>query len=296
MPTVDNRIIETLKRQQLVTEYIIYPFSDIENYQINLSSVPSFSQEDVLVVSNNKILSHWAESKGSVWVKIPKLIKNTPLKIYTLTGNPSAITASNGKNVFIFFDDFSTDKGYTLNGGSYSVANGVLSYTGVSNGRGGIAPTTQLAETNYIVEAKMYAVDKGGAAAHGWAGVTGYQTAVAGFTGDLAFAGYSSSAYKVGAENIAVDTTSTTITFTFSNYYLIKGVFFSTNITAVYNRTTSANYGSQPFPAGGYFGIQTYDADAVVDWFFVRKYISVEPIIIKTRTLNKSLLLKELMR
>ncbi|MEM5803086.1 MAG: DUF2341 domain-containing protein [Candidatus Aenigmatarchaeota archaeon] len=58
-------------------------------------------------------LSYWLESgcntaSTKIWVKVPSIPANSAKIIYLYYGDPSAPSASNGDNTFIFFDDFST--------------------------------------------------------------------------------------------------------------------------------------------------------------------------------------------
>jgi len=56
-------------------------------------------------------IPYWIESKTDrqeavVWVKVPSIAASGNTTIYIYYGNPSATTASNGENTFVFFDDF----------------------------------------------------------------------------------------------------------------------------------------------------------------------------------------------
>jgi len=72
-------------------------------------------------------LSYWIEKWDSVnqeaivWVKVPSIPANSTKTIYMYYGNPSATSESNGENVFIWYDDASTNKlsYYTNEGGFY---------------------------------------------------------------------------------------------------------------------------------------------------------------------------------
>lgn len=78
------------------------------------------------------LLDYWIESftlgiSAVVWIKIP-FIPAYPSNatIYIYYDNPVATSMSNGKNTFIFFDDFETRNlaGWTITEGSWTAANG----------------------------------------------------------------------------------------------------------------------------------------------------------------------------
>jgi hypothetical protein len=57
------------------------------------------------------LLSYWIESgcnsaNTKIWVKVPSIPASSTKTIYVYYGNPSATSLSNGKNVFIMYDDF----------------------------------------------------------------------------------------------------------------------------------------------------------------------------------------------
>ncbi len=313
MPTIDNRIIEALRRQQLVTEYIIYPFSDIENYQIKLTNVPSFSKEDVLVITNKKILPHWVESQGNVWTKITKLIKNTPLKIYTLTGNAGANNASNIGNTFIFSDDFSGDLSkWTVNAGTWTISNGVLSQTSTSNTNNFIY--MNVGTENYLVEVDIRpdtwgtqyspnsytmgisirddaTTDKG----HGFSININNAAQMAMFQRTVLFeAGVNSITFATGTWY------SFKLFAELTTQNKSKGKAWVKNSTEPnwlidYTASNSLTYKTIGLFAGNAEGSGNSPL-ASFDNFRVRKYIANEPIVKKVKTLHKSLLLKELLR
>jgi len=61
--------------------------------------------------TSNTLLSYWIESSDStsavVWVKVAS-IPTTGNQVYVYYGNAGAVSASNGANTFVFFDDFTT--------------------------------------------------------------------------------------------------------------------------------------------------------------------------------------------
>jgi thermitase len=80
------------------------------------------------------LLDYWIESYTSgvsavVWVKVDSIPASpNTADIYIYYGNPSATSVSNGAATFQYFDDFSTDKGWTF-GGKGQISNGKLTKT-----------------------------------------------------------------------------------------------------------------------------------------------------------------------
>lgn len=63
--------------------------------------------------SSGTIMHYWVESKtdgssATVWVKVPSLAGSGDTTIYMYYGNSSATSESDGNNVFLLFDDFSS--------------------------------------------------------------------------------------------------------------------------------------------------------------------------------------------
>jgi len=278
MPTVDNRILEALKRQQVVTEYIVYPQqnSNIENYQILLSNVPSTSKEDVLVVHKNKIIPHWVESKGKVWTKIPNLLTKTPLKIYTLTGNPSAASASNGTNTFVAWHGVATSNFHDSN----IIPSGSIIYE--AKGRSTIVSGNEVLMWGIGVDGNLEinsGTDGVALKSYEWSSVPGRYFLT---TNGAAYTQVQGTGGKYGYNvwkqlKIVIDSTP-------SAHGYVDGVEQATGITT---NLPNENLGLAMYTSAG---------TMAQEYSFVRKYASPEPIVKKIRTLNKSLLLKELMR
>ena len=111
--------------------------NNLTDYQIKIvlnSSNFDFSKansdgSDIRFVDSDDTtpLSYWIEKWDSVnqeaivWVKVPSIPANSTKTIYMYYGNPSATSESNGENVFIWYDDASTNKlsYYTNEGGFY---------------------------------------------------------------------------------------------------------------------------------------------------------------------------------
>ncbi len=87
------------------------------------------------------LLDYWIEpqtintSTTIIWAKIPFLPTGEKTRIYVYYGNPSALDAGNIRGTFILGDDFDVlDTTYWNNdGGSASVSNGILQFSGADN-------------------------------------------------------------------------------------------------------------------------------------------------------------------
>jgi hypothetical protein len=70
------------------------------------------------------LLPYWMETpisdNATFWVKVSDNLSTQSAIIYLYYGNPAANSTSNGTATFDFYDDFSTDTGWTLNGASIS--------------------------------------------------------------------------------------------------------------------------------------------------------------------------------
>ena len=100
------------------------------------------------------LLPFWIESwsagssRASLWVKVPS-IPSTGATVYLYYGDPSAGSASNGTNTFIFFDDFAgstidaTKWSFPAGQGGFSNAGGKLEYNGPTAGFGPSAEAMQ---------------------------------------------------------------------------------------------------------------------------------------------------------
>jgi len=65
------------------------------------------------------LLAYWIESgintsTTKIWVKVPAIPGSSIYTIYMYYGNPDAVSMSDPDSVFIFFDDFEKDRGWTL--------------------------------------------------------------------------------------------------------------------------------------------------------------------------------------
>gem|GEM_PF-6366148 len=87
--------------------------------------------------SNKEIkIPYWIEQKVNsswayVWIKVPFIPANGTAKVYLYYGNQNAVSESNGSNVFEFFDDFETWKGWVQYSSGVVSQDCSLSYDGI---------------------------------------------------------------------------------------------------------------------------------------------------------------------
>lgn len=294
MSVFDNRMLEAVKRKQYISEYIIYPqqSNNINNYQVLLKNVPSYSSEDVILIHNKKVLPHWVQSKGNVWTKIPILLARTPIRIYALTGNPGSVINSNGENVFEFFDDFTgtainTTKWTITNSTGWTVGGSELKSTS-STGRLRSVPTFS---APIIEEVKFKPITQtiNGFISGGWfdfasngAGLLEHPAAAFAYT-------QNNGVYTAVNSDICPDSIYSKMKFSaFSTTVNINVIRLDTSVQTYDNNITNTVLG-ETLALGGNVGAQA--CDMRWDWIFVRKYASPEPIIKRIKTINKSLLL-----
>ena len=93
---------------------------------------------DIRFFSENRTLNYWIETwnfknqEATIWVKVPSIPANEASKILMKYGNSEAMTASNGKKTFDFFDNFDGNTLSSLDwnaegteGGTVKVENGI---------------------------------------------------------------------------------------------------------------------------------------------------------------------------
>ena len=121
----------------------------LTNYQVNLNITydsdmnANFSDIRVVNDTSGTAVSHWIESKvdsfyANVWFNASSIPASvwTNSTYYLYYGNPSAASASNGTNTFMFFDDFagsSLSSAWTLSGSpNVAVSGGIFTWTPVA--------------------------------------------------------------------------------------------------------------------------------------------------------------------
>ena len=161
MPFVNQETFEEVRRHQQITKYEIYPLQseDVEDYQVLAENIPSLISEDIRILQKNAKIPFWAEEKGKAWSKIAKLMAKTPQQLFALSGNPSASLASNGDNIFEFFDDFDyiNEPLYPFALGSEAIRG--FPRPGVDTYNGGILPVDYIGRIEH--PAKQWKYDAG---------------------------------------------------------------------------------------------------------------------------------------
>ena len=113
--------------------------------------------------AGGQALGYWIEKaereSATVWVRVPSIPKGgTALGLYY--GNPEGKPASDGRKVFLFFDDFSDgfNKEVWTSNGAARVRDGVMEVSGGNNNRLGWLDLRRLLPGRLIIEARLKVV------------------------------------------------------------------------------------------------------------------------------------------
>ena len=83
---------------------------ELNSANFDFSKAKSDGSDVRFVDSEGNELNYWIEEwragKAKIWVKVPLIPANGEAKIRMYYGNPSALSSSNGYDVFELFDDF----------------------------------------------------------------------------------------------------------------------------------------------------------------------------------------------
>ncbi|OQB00857.1 MAG: hypothetical protein BWY21_02348 [Parcubacteria group bacterium ADurb.Bin216] len=232
---------------------------------------------------SSSVLPYWIESKtngstAKIWIKVSS-VPVGGVNLYMYYGNVSAISASDGNNTFIFFDDFigttiDTSKWNSISygtGGIYSVSGSVLN----------VSPTNTGANTLYFISKDSY---PSGTMVEAYQRYNG--------TGHLAYPSWhtmGSHTYNTntwGCNSFSLDwqTSLGTTSFSYtSNTWARTGISmlstdynvrYYVNGSLVATHPRAFNTGFSP-EVGPWYRTGTMS----VDWIFVRKVLSTEPSI-----------------
>jgi hypothetical protein len=129
-----RKITITNNAAQNLTDYQI-------NFTLNTNELITegkmrYDCDDIRITADDKLtlLSYWIEpntcntNTTKIWVKIPLIPANSSITVLIWYGNPQAVSAANGDNVFLLFDDFNnlnTSK-WIFDSPKVSVNNGIL--------------------------------------------------------------------------------------------------------------------------------------------------------------------------
>ncbi len=218
------------------------------------------------------ILPYWIEditatTTVNAWVKATTLPVGGAT-IYLYYGNPSAISAQNGNNVFLFFDDFSGDAGkWTVDSGTWSIANGEY----VGSGTGFFSKATGYTFTDGVIEARQKVTS--GAYYHGLF----FRYADSGNFYGLTVTGAGDRDYILKKVSGALTESSYTAVYTGDNaYHKIKAIVNGTSLgfykdgslvamTLGTNPLTDASFSSGKIALGGF----QLAGQVNTDWIFV---------------------------
>ena len=268
--------------------------SDLTDYQVKLTldtaSLISAGYmksdcSDIRVVDSDKTtdLSFWVEEgtcntdHTAIWVKIPSLAASSSKTIYVYFGNPSATSASNMDNTFIFGDDFDgssidTNK-WTIEAETTdytaTVSNGVLTLNGgsghlflkssVSFSQSFVIETRMRADSSYLNDrfALCYQdINNHYLVNPNQDGYIYYYKRVDGTYTKLAQGGQ-------GASSV---------------FNVYEALFNAPDIKIYENGVLQLSYSDSTY-SSGYTGPAAGGNTVYFDWYFVRKYASTEPTV-----------------
>ncbi|MCH7759139.1 DUF2341 domain-containing protein, partial [Patescibacteria group bacterium] len=131
-----------------------------------LTNMQQTDFSDVRFTDSDKqtVLSYWNESyvdetSAVFWVKVPSIPANGDKNIYLYYDNPSATYIGNGQDVFVWFDDFDTNRSseYKFSAvAAWDTVNSQLMLT-----RNGYITPTNLEIKNTYIKTKMYLTSNG---------------------------------------------------------------------------------------------------------------------------------------
>ncbi|RLF39247.1 MAG: hypothetical protein DRN00_02390 [Thermoplasmata archaeon] len=99
-----------------LTDYQVLIELDRSNF--NFEHTQTNGEDIRFTDADGNLLDYWIEKfdpvaeEVKIWVKVPSIPANSEIEIYMYYGNPTVASASDTDATFIFFDDFSTDKGW----------------------------------------------------------------------------------------------------------------------------------------------------------------------------------------
>jgi hypothetical protein len=130
-----QEIVITENSGKILTDYPVSVNLNSSNFNFSRAKNDG---SNIRFSSENRTLNYWIEKwdpetkEAVIWVKIPNLPANETRTILMKYGNPETTVASNGKNTFVFFEDF--DGNYlngldwnaeSAGGGTVEVRNGI---------------------------------------------------------------------------------------------------------------------------------------------------------------------------
>jgi len=263
------------------------------NFQLNGHSAkfPSAKNDggDLIFTASDgtTLLNFWVESVtgtspnrvAKVWVKVSADLGSNQT-IYCYYGNTNATNASNGDNTFIFFDDFNstsidwTNKWQSTSQSTYSISSGILvvppppsyDYTKLINSKNKYGPG--------IAFESLVRGDDTNTQAH-----FDFETSAATFSEkDELILDWANQYLRIGLNGTGSSVSYTRDT---TNYYRMKYFLASSGSSKGeiwLNNTLKHSYtGTSAYSSAYISYTNSGTGNTLVDWIFVRKYISSEP-------------------
>lgn len=246
--------------------------------------------------TNGKLLPYWIDNRVNIcnatntkiWTKVPT-IPTTGATLYVYYGNPSASSYQNGRNVFLFFDDFSTDtsssytdvasSGWT---NSYDSTNKLLSQTNTAQAQHWAVNATYTLPTSYIYEGDVDITSDPPDRNHSGLATDFSSSAVTGYRLTHLDSSYYVSKWSAGTET-AIGSFSDGGIYA-DNAWITNRVYRdrsggtlkyeatngTTTVNSSYNDTTNTT---------NYIGFHSYGSAVSYDNIRVRKYATAEPFV-----------------
>jgi hypothetical protein len=235
--------------------------------------------KDIYFTSSDKVtpLSYWIESSDStsatVWVKIPSIPASpATTTVYLYYGNPSAVSASNGSNTFIFFDHFD---GSSIDTGKWTYENTGRTSLSVSGSKMIFYSTTNCCPMGSIYSKTMFPTKTAVRSYHLTSNYGNDAMFGMGSAGSLRWGFPYSSTYNAAVTssrgvNVGSGYTGMRIIETTRDDSNIK---FYTNGTLISTQSTGTSNFSSSISAY----VENNGARIEVDWVLVRNFIDSEP-------------------
>jgi len=242
-------------------------------------------------------LYYWLEDytsgdKATFWVKIPSIPASPDtVTIYIYYGKSDATTTSDGKNTFIFFDDFEgssldTSKWTwqdTGSGGSYTISNSELDVDNTTDGTKAGVYSTAITKSKCIITVKAKGVRDGGSNAVQAPSIKINDNATIGapssYANQLFFSGYD--AIRHARFTGFWSTTDMYATSQPTTYKLWQFVKDGSSWTAKYmnlDYSVIASHTATVADYTFYIALHVQDnSEAKYDWVYIRNYVDPEP-------------------
>jgi PKD repeat protein len=256
-----------------------------QNVYLGTGVTSTFSDIRFTTTSNIP-LSYWVESvagdTATVWVKVSS-IPTTGTQLYLYYGKSSAVSESNGANVFGFFDDFSgsslnntwsvvsLDTTPVVSGGSVTVRQNGYAWGGItSTSTFGLSKAVRMKAQYKSIDGSSYG-GGGFTSIYGNGISQGAEIETMGGNSHIPISYRSTTVKSVGSAMGTYD----------QNWHIWEVQRISSAQVTYFKDSFTQNL-SQAIPDGSLpVGISAYHTIQVVDWVLVRDIVSPEPNIFK---------------